>query len=120
MTQSRQGELLLKHYQNFRTVSEKQLAAITEDKLLMVEDFIAQKELFINEIKKWYEHHELSECMPSVTDILRQMIYEITAYEDKSQKILTERQEQVRKAMVVKQKSKIIQQAYEGQFFSQK
>lgn len=117
--QNSQGDLLLKHYCNLRTLSMKQLAAIKEEQLPVVTDVIGQKEMLINEIKKWHEHHEISDCAPEVVYHMREIVREISGYEEASRKLLAERRDQVRKVMVVKQKSKIIQQAYEGQFYSQ-
>lgn len=119
MQSSGQGDLLLKHYRNLGTLAKRQLAAIIEDQPFVVEDFIAQKEMLINEIKKWHAQNKLSDCVPDVTKVLRHIIREIVDSEEQSQKILIERQEQVRKMMIVKQKNQMIQQAYEGQYFSQ-
>lgn len=117
--QTSQGELLLLHYRNLRTLSMKQLAAIKEEKLSVVADCIGQKEMFVNEIKKWHEHYEISDCKPDVAYQLREIISEISGYEEVGRNLLTERKEQVRKAMLVRQKSQKIQQAYEGQFYLQ-
>jgi hypothetical protein len=117
--QNIQEDLLLKHYHNLRILSVKQLAAIKEEKLSVVTDFIGQKEMLINEIKKWYEHYEISDCKPDVAYQLREIILEISGYEETGRNLLTEQKEQMRKVLVVRQKSKIIQQAYESQLFPQ-
>ncbi|MBU2699160.1 hypothetical protein Ga0466249_000239 [Sporomusaceae bacterium BoRhaA] len=119
MKQTGETELLFKHYYNMRTLSIKQFEAIQEDQLLIVEELIAQKGIMITEIKKWYEQHVLSDYPSDVTAALSDIIREIRDYEEKSQQLLTERQEQVRKVMVVNQKSKLIQRAYEDQAFPQ-
>ncbi len=111
------SSLLLKHYRNLNRLSLKILAAITADQQVVVMDLMAQSQILIDAIQKWQEDYELASCPVDIKNQIRQLITEIMGYEEQGRRQVTQRQEQVRQAMLASQTSQRIHQAYEDQSF---
>jgi hypothetical protein len=119
MKEETKEELLLKHYRNLHGLAKRQLAAVNEGNSVMTQELISQKEIIITEIKKWHVEFATAGCSGEAIREIRRLLAEIVASEDESRKILSEKEEGVRKAMLATRQSSMIQQAYGNQVYHQ-
>lgn len=118
MSQKEQENLLIKHYRNLHSLSIRQLTAIQENDSPVITEFIEQKQIIIDQIKEWNEDFDASLCTADTATQLKQLLSEIILHEEEGQKILADRQANVRKQLVTNQKAKIIEQAYGNSLYT--
>lgn len=106
--------LFIKHHSNLQKLSAKQLQAIKEDQLTIVDEIVAQKQIIIDSIVALQEKFDISNCQPSTKESLQKLLTQINANEKESQQIVGGRCTDIRIKMLAIRKEANIQEAYDG------
>jgi hypothetical protein len=105
--------VLFKHYKNIQRLSLKQLEALRKGRLTNIDEFIAQKQLIIDEIKKMQPEFIMAAIPENSAVKLQQLLADIAVLEEESRKLLGGCRDAVRGRLVAAQQTKILRQAYE-------
>lgn len=114
MQQEDKGLLFIKHYNNLQRLSVEQLKAIKEEKLNMVNELVAQKQIIMDSIMALQGEFDINHCKPEVKEKLKELLTQITVSESESQQILNDNCSSISKKMMAGRKEIAINQAYES------
>lgn len=114
MKETSQEAVLLKHYRNIKELSLQQLAALKKGNVTDINECIAQKQLIIDRIIESQQEVDMAGFGEDTVKALLQLLTDITAQEEESQKLLSAWQTSVRGQIVVAQQEKNLHEAYEG------
>ena len=109
-------KLFLTHYSNLQALSQKQLEAIQNGDDININACIEQKQLIIEHIQNLQTELGSLRYSETAREKVEQLLKNIAAMEEQSRELLTERQEKLRLEMVVINKTKTLQTAYEGTY----
>ncbi|MDR3562375.1 MAG: hypothetical protein P4N59_13220 [Negativicutes bacterium] len=102
----------IKNYRNIMNLSSQQLTAIKTGDSAQLRQCIAQKQIIIDYIKK--SQVDSQAFQPAVIEEARQLLTDIAAIEEESQKLLNLRQDTARVRLVASRQAKVLRQAYEA------
>jgi len=112
--QQQENELLLiKHCQNLQQLSVKQLHALKEDKLDLVNELATQKQIIIDSIAALQVKFDIKYCQLEFKEKMKMLLNQIDECENQSQQIVREHCASIGKEMLANRKELNIQQSYE-------
>jgi polyhydroxyalkanoate synthesis regulator phasin len=117
MQQDEMGLLFIKHCSNFQRVSVGLLQAIKQEKVNMVAELTAQKQIIMDSMVALQGQFNINDCQPDIREKVKELLRQITISENEGQQIIKERCAEISKKMIANRKEMNIQQAYEEQSF---
>lgn len=106
--------LMLTHYRNLLTIVKKQLVAIEQENVDGIDKQIAQKQVIIDQIQSLQTQFSYQDLSKSVNEELKQLLTDINELEQQSMNKLFSCQDSVRQKLVLANKVKNLQDAYEA------